>query len=150
MVAIVCDQYISISKPMKRRISRKNSLTILIFCWFIPAAVAAPTAYYSTGCPYFIASRFSLMFVQQINKKMKIPFFLILRSYCHTIMTMTASIGRSKSYYHTIMTMTATIGRRGFTSTYDSCHGHDCMMVGFTSTYGSCHGHDCMIVGFTW
>ena len=48
MVAIVCDQYISISKPMKRRISRKNSLTILIFCWFIPAVVAAPTAYYST------------------------------------------------------------------------------------------------------
>ena len=37
----------------------------------------------------------------------------------------------------------------GFTSTYDSCHGHDCMIVGFTSTYGSCHGHDCMIVGFT-
>ena len=36
-----------------------------------------------------------------------------------------------------------------FTSTYDSCHGHDCMIVGFTSTYGSCHGHDCMIVGFT-
>ena len=35
------------------------------------------------------------------------------------------------------------------TSTYGSCHGHDCMIVGFTSTYGSCHGHDCMIVGFT-
>ena len=48
MVAIVCDQYNSISKPMKRRISRKKILTILIFCWFIPAAVAAPTAYYST------------------------------------------------------------------------------------------------------
>ena len=31
----------------------------------------------------------------------------------------------------------------GFTSTYDSCHGHDCMIVGFTSTN---HGHDCMIV----
>jgi hypothetical protein len=37
----------------------------------------------------------------------------------------------------------------GFTSPYDSCHGHDCMIVGFTPTYGSCHGHDCMIVGFT-
>ena len=37
----------------------------------------------------------------------------------------------------------------GFTSTYGSCHGHDCMIVGFTSTYGSCHGHDCMIVGCT-
>ena len=36
-----------------------------------------------------------------------------------------------------------------FTSTYGSCHGHDCMIVGFTSTYDSCHGHDCMIVGFT-
>jgi hypothetical protein len=36
-----------------------------------------------------------------------------------------------------------------FTSTYDGCHGHDCMIVRFTSTYGSCHGHDCMIVGFT-
>ena len=36
----------------------------------------------------------------------------------------------------------------GFTSTYGSCHGHDCMIVRFTSTYGSCHGHDCMIVGF--
>ena len=23
----------------------------------------------------------------------------------------------------------------GFTSTYDSCHGHDCRIVGFTSTY---------------
>jgi hypothetical protein len=23
------------------------------------------------------------------------------------------------------------------------------MKVGFTSTYGSCHGYDCMIVGFT-
>jgi hypothetical protein len=22
------------------------------------------------------------------------------------------------------------------------------MIVRFTSTYGSCHGHDCMIVGF--
>jgi hypothetical protein len=37
----------------------------------------------------------------------------------------------------------------GFTSTYGSCHGHDCMIVGFTSTYGSCQDHDCMIVGFT-
>jgi hypothetical protein len=37
----------------------------------------------------------------------------------------------------------------GFTSTYGSCHGHDCMIVGFTSTYGSCHGHDCMIVRCT-
>jgi hypothetical protein len=37
----------------------------------------------------------------------------------------------------------------GFTSTYGSCHGHDCMIVGFTSTYGSCHGHDCLIVRFT-
>ena len=36
-----------------------------------------------------------------------------------------------------------------YTSTYGSCHGHDCMMVGFTSTYGSCHGHGCMIVGFS-
>jgi hypothetical protein len=36
----------------------------------------------------------------------------------------------------------------GFTSTHDSCHGHDCMIVGFTSTSGICHGHDCMIVGF--
>ena len=36
-----------------------------------------------------------------------------------------------------------------FTSTYGSCHGHDCMIVRFMSTYGSCHGHDCMIVGFT-
>jgi hypothetical protein len=36
-----------------------------------------------------------------------------------------------------------------FTSTYDSCHGIDCMIVRFTSTYCSCHGHDCMIVGFT-
>ena len=36
-----------------------------------------------------------------------------------------------------------------FTSTYDSCHGIDCMIVRFTSTYVSCHGHDCMIVGFT-
>ena len=36
-----------------------------------------------------------------------------------------------------------------FTSTYDSCHGHDCMLVGFTSPYDSCHGHDCMKVGFT-
>jgi hypothetical protein len=25
----------------------------------------------------------------------------------------------------------------GFTSTYGSCHGHDCMIVSFTSTYGS-------------
>jgi hypothetical protein len=33
-----------------------------------------------------------------------------------------------------------------FISTYDSCHGQDCMIVGFTSTYDSCHGHDCMIV----
>ena len=39
-----------------------------------------------------------------------------------------------------------------FTSTYDSCHGHDCMIVRFTSTYDlllpmcGCHGHDCMIV----
>jgi hypothetical protein len=23
------------------------------------------------------------------------------------------------------------------------------MIVRFSSTYGSCHGHDCMIVGFT-
>jgi hypothetical protein len=23
----------------------------------------------------------------------------------------------------------------GFTSTYDGCDGHDCMIVGFTSTY---------------
>jgi hypothetical protein len=30
----------------------------------------------------------------------------------------------------------------GFTSTYGSCHGHDCMIVRFTSTYGGCHGHD--------
>ena len=37
----------------------------------------------------------------------------------------------------------------GFTSTYGSCHGHDCMIVGFTSIYGSCHGHDCMIVRCT-
>jgi hypothetical protein len=37
----------------------------------------------------------------------------------------------------------------GFTSTYCSCHGHDCMIVRFMSTYGSCHGYDCMIVGFT-
>ena len=29
-------------------------------------------------------------------------------------------------------------------STYGSCHGHDCMIVGFTSTYVGCHGHDCM------
>jgi hypothetical protein len=36
-----------------------------------------------------------------------------------------------------------------FTSPYDSCHGHDCVIVGFTSTYGSRHGHDCMIVRFT-
>jgi hypothetical protein len=36
-----------------------------------------------------------------------------------------------------------------FTSTYGSCHGHDCMIVRLTSTYDSCHGHDCMIVGFT-
>jgi hypothetical protein len=38
-----------------------------------------------------------------------------------------------------------------FTSTYGSCHGHDCMIVRFTSTYGSCtcHGHNCMIVRFT-
>jgi hypothetical protein len=64
-------------------------------------------------------------------------------------MIMSATIGRSKSYCHTIITMTATIGRRGFTSIYGRCHGHDCMIVGFTSTYGSCHGHDCMIVGFT-
>jgi hypothetical protein len=34
-----------------------------------------------------------------------------------------------------------------FTSTYGSCHGHDCKTVGFTSTYDDCH--DCMIVGFT-
>jgi hypothetical protein len=36
----------------------------------------------------------------------------------------------------------------GFTSTYGSCHGHDCMIVGFTSTYVGCHGDDCMIVRF--
>jgi hypothetical protein len=36
-----------------------------------------------------------------------------------------------------------------FTSTYDGCHGHDCMIVGYTSTYDRCHGHDCKIVGFT-
>jgi hypothetical protein len=60
------------------------------------------------------------------------------KSYYHTIMTMTAIIGRSKSYYHTIMTMTANYMIVGFTSTYDGCDGHDCMIVGFTSTYGSC------------
>jgi hypothetical protein len=37
----------------------------------------------------------------------------------------------------------------GFISTYDRCHGIDCMIVRFTSTYDSCHGHDCMIVGCT-
>jgi hypothetical protein len=26
-----------------------------------------------------------------------------------------------------------------FTSSYGSCHGHDCMIVVFTSTNGSCH-----------
>jgi hypothetical protein len=36
-----------------------------------------------------------------------------------------------------------------FTSTYGSCHGHDCIIVKFTSTYAACHGHDCMIVGFS-
>ena len=36
-----------------------------------------------------------------------------------------------------------------YVSWYDSCHGHDCVIVGFTSTYDSCHGHDCMIVRFT-
>ena len=36
-----------------------------------------------------------------------------------------------------------------FTSTYGSCHDHDCMIVRFTSIYGSCHGHDCMTVRFT-
>jgi hypothetical protein len=35
----------------------------------------------------------------------------------------------------------------GVTSTYGSCHGHDCVKVGVTSTYDSCHGHDCVIVG---
>jgi len=30
----------------------------------------------------------------------------------------------------------------GFTSTYDSCHGNDCMLVGCTSRYGGCRGHD--------
>jgi hypothetical protein len=30
----------------------------------------------------------------------------------------------------------------GFTFSYGSCHGHDCMIVVFTSTNGSCHGHD--------
>jgi hypothetical protein len=59
-------------------------------------------------------------------------------------MTMTAIIGRSKSYYHIINTMTAIIMIVGFTSTYGSCHGHDCMIVRFTSTYGGCHGHDCI------
>jgi hypothetical protein len=77
---------------------------------------------------------------------------------------MTATIGRSKSYYHTIMTMTANISRSKyyyhtirlpmvvvmvmivvFTSTYDGCHGHDCMIVRFMSTYGSCHGYDSRI-----
>ena len=33
----------------------------------------------------------------------------------------------------------------GFTSTYDGCHGHDCMIVRFMSTYGSCHGYDSRI-----
>jgi hypothetical protein len=27
-----------------------------------------------------------------------------------------------------------------FTSSYGSCHGHDCMIVRFTSTDGGCHG----------
>ena len=36
-----------------------------------------------------------------------------------------------------------------FTSTYDSCHSHDCMIVRFTSTYCGCRGHDCNIVRFT-
>jgi hypothetical protein len=36
-----------------------------------------------------------------------------------------------------------------FTSTYGSCHDHDCMIVGFTCTYDSCHGYACMIVGFS-
>jgi hypothetical protein len=36
-----------------------------------------------------------------------------------------------------------------FTSTYGSCHDHDCMIVRFTCTYDSCNGHDCMIVGCT-
>ena len=30
----------------------------------------------------------------------------------------------------------------GFTSTYDSFHGHDCMIVRFASTYGGCRGYD--------
>ena len=30
----------------------------------------------------------------------------------------------------------------GLTSTYGSCHCHDCMIVGFTSTNGSCQCHD--------
>ena len=34
-------------------------------------------------------------------------------------------------------------------TTYVSCHGHDCMIVRFSSTFDSCHCHDCMIVGFT-
>ena len=36
-----------------------------------------------------------------------------------------------------------------FTSTYGSCHDHDCMTVRFKSTCGNCHSRDCMIVGFT-
>jgi hypothetical protein len=35
---------------------------------------------------------------------------MIVRFTSTSIMTMTATIGRSKSYYHAIMTMTATIG----------------------------------------
>jgi hypothetical protein len=36
---------------------------------------------------------------------------MVMISYYHTIMTITAIISRSKSYYHIIMTMKATIGR---------------------------------------
>jgi hypothetical protein len=37
----------------------------------------------------------------------------------------------------------------GFTSTYGSCHGHDCLIVRFTISYDCCHGHDCMLIGCT-
>jgi hypothetical protein len=45
------------------------------------------------------------------------------KSYYHTIMTMTATIGRHKSYYHTIMTMIATIGIEVNLKSYN--HDHD-------------------------
>ena len=67
---------------------------------------------------------------------------------CHRSYIIAASFtqpGIEQTIYHTRgehanhCTTDAVYGRMiGFTSTYGSCHGHDCLIVRFTISYGGC------------